>query len=66
MGYRLKVIREKAGIIQEELAELSGISRGTIVALENNQSVSTTTKTLSKLAKALGVSVSRIFFENSV
>ena len=66
MGYRLKVIREKAGIIQEELAELSGISRGTIVELENNQSVSTTTKTLSKLAKALGVSVSRIFFENGV
>ena len=59
MGYRLKEIREKAGITQEELAELSGISRGTIVALENNQSVSTTTK-------ALGVSVSSIFLENSV
>ena len=66
MGYRIKEMREKLGITQEELAKKSGVSRGTIVALENNQTTSTTTKTLSKIANALGVSVSRIFFEKCV
>ena len=62
MGYRIKDVREKQGITQEELANKSGVSRVIIAQLENNDSASTTTKTLSKIAQALGVPVSEIFF----
>lgn len=66
MGYKIKEVREARGLTQEELAEKSGVSRGTISALENGAVRTTTTKTLVKLALALGVSVDQIFFSNSV
>ena len=66
MGYKIKEVREARGLTQEELAENSGVSRGTISALENGAVRTTTTKTLVKLALALGVSVDQIFFSNSV
>jgi len=50
---------------QEELAAKSGVSRATISALENGKPISTT-KTLVNIAKALGTSVDKIFFEDSV
>ena len=51
---------------QEELAEKSGVSRGTIVALESGTERVTTTKTLVALAIAMGVSVDQIFFADDV
>lgn len=66
MGYRIKEIREKRGMTQEELAEKSGVSRTTISALENGTERATMTKTLINLAKALGVTVDAIFFAESV
>ncbi len=62
MGYKIKEVRETQGITQEELAKKSGVSRGTIAALENGNAEHTTTKTLSKIAQALGVPISKIFF----
>ncbi len=62
MGYKIKEVREKQGITQEELSNKSGVSRAIIASLENDDSASTTTKTLSKIAQALGVPVSQIFF----
>ena len=62
MGYKIKEVREARKMTQEELAEKSGVSRGTISALENGSVRTTTTKTLFKLAKALGTSVDQIFF----
>ena len=62
MGYKIKEVREKQGITQEELANKSGVSRAIIASLENDDNASTTTKTLSKIAQALGVPVSHIFF----
>ena len=61
MGYRIKEIREALGVTQEELAEKSGISRGTISALENGTARATTTKTLLKIASALDTTVDQIF-----
>ena len=61
MGYKIKEIREAANMTQEELSEVSGVSRGTISALENGTERTTTTKTLLKIANALGTSVDRIF-----
>ena len=66
MGYKIKEVREARKMTQEELAEKSGASRGTISALENGSVRTTTTKTLFKLAKALGTSVDQIFFAESV
>ena len=63
MKNKLKEIRKSKGMTQEELAEKSGVSRGTIVALENNEGkVVTKTSTLLKLAAVLGCAVSDIFF----
>ena len=66
MGYKIKEKREEVGMTQEELSEKSGISRTTISGLENGTVRATTTKTLVKLAKALGTTVDQIFFDEAV
>lgn len=66
MGYKIKEIREAKRMTQEELAEKSGVSRGTIAALESGTGRTTTTKTLVKLAEALGTTVESIFYTRSV
>lgn len=66
MGYKIKEVRESKGMSQEELAERADISRTIIWNLETNPNAETTTKTLKKIAEALGTTVSAIFFENDV
>lgn len=66
MGYRLKEIREEKGITQERLEELSGVSRQTISAIENNDEYQAKTGTLLALAKALGTTVDCIFLQKAV
>lgn len=66
MGYRLKEIREEKGITQEELEKLSGVSRQTISAIENNDQYQTKTGTLLALARALETTVDKLFFEKAV
>lgn len=66
MGYKIKDFREAKGMTQEELARKSGVSRGTISALENGTERTTTTKTLFNIAKALDTTVDRLFFAQSV
>lgn len=66
MGYKIKELREAMKMTQEELAEKSGVSRGTISALENGIDRTTTSKTLVKLAQALDTTVDRIFFTKCV
>ena len=66
MGYRLKEIREEKGFTQEELEKSSGVSRQTISAIENNDSYQAKTGTLIALARALGTTVDKLFFEKAV
>ena len=66
MGYKIKELREAMKMTQEELAEKTGVSRGTISALENGIDRTTTSKTLVKLAQALDTTVDRIFFTKGV
>ena len=66
MGCKIKEYREAANMTQEELAEKSGISRGTISALENGTARNTTSKTLLQIAKALNATVEQIFFAETV
>jgi transcriptional regulator with XRE-family HTH domain len=51
---RLRALRDKASLSQEELAELSGVSRTTITDLERGKR-RPHPKTRRKLAEALGV-----------
>ena len=66
MGDRLRQAREEAGLTQEELSALSGISRVTISGLETGRITVTKTDTLTKIADALQKSVSYIFFNSDV
>lgn len=66
MEYRIKEFREALGISQEELSEKSGVSRAIISGLETGTIEVTTTKTLVRIAEALGKKVSDIFFETEV
>ena len=66
MGYKIRNLRLAKGMTQEELAKKSGVSRGTICALENGVNKTTSTKTLLALARALDTTVKDLFFEISV
>ena len=66
MGFKIKEVRKSLKMSQEELAEKSGISRGTIVAREAGTERVTTTKTLVALAAAMNVSIDQIFFADDV
>lgn len=66
MGYKIREMREAKDMTQEELSEKSGISRVTISGLENGTERNTTSKTLVKIAKALGCTVDQIFFADNV
>lgn len=59
--YKLKELREKQNMSQEELAERSGVSRSIISELETGKRLSTTTPTLIKISKALGTNIKEIF-----
>lgn len=66
MGYRLKEIREQKGLTQEQLEKVSGVSRQTISAIENNDEYQAKTGTLLALARAMETTVDKLFFENAV
>lgn len=62
MKNRLKEIREKQGLSQEELSRKSNVSRTIISELENGKTDVITNVTLEKIAKALNKKVVDIFF----
>lgn len=64
MIFKIKEIREKKKMSQEELALKSGVSRTIISNLESGNIINTTASTISKIAKALEVKVSDIFFDD--
>ena len=61
MAYRIRELREKKNLTQEQLAQMSGVSRTTIVLLENNEEHEAMVGTLKSLAAALNVPVSKLF-----
>lgn len=63
MGYKVREARKAANMTQEELAQKSGVSRGTICALEGGNTYGTSSKTLLKIARALGTTVDKIFLK---
>lgn len=63
MGYKIKEIREAAGMTQQQLSERSGVARSIINGLETGRTKTTTTATLRKIATALDKKVDDIFFD---
>ena len=66
MRFKIKEARMKAGMTQAELVENSGVSRSIIHELETGKRDVTSTKTLAKIASALGVGIGDIFFADNV
>ena len=62
MGYKVKEAREEKRMTQEELSRKSGVSRTTIVAIENGEEKDVKISTLLKLANALDTTVAAIFY----
>lgn len=63
MNNKLRGFREEKKMSQEQLSELSGVSRTIISGIESGRVKVTTTATLKKLAIALNKTVSEIFFD---
>ncbi len=63
MDNDIKKLRKAAGLRQEDLANQVGVSRQTIIAVENNK-YDPTLELAMKLAKALEKNVEDIFFLN--
>lgn len=64
MAYRIKELREKKKLTQEQLSQKSGVSRTTIANLESNKEHEPMVGTLKALAAALDVPVSKLFTQN--
>ena len=61
MQNKVKELRKLAGLRQEDLARMLGVSRQTIIAIENNKYDPTLALAM-KLAHLLGQHVDEIFF----
>lgn len=57
----IKQLRKEAGLRQEDMANTLGVSRQTIIAIENNK-YNPTLELAMKIAKLLQQSVEEIFF----
>jgi len=62
IGFRLKQLREKAGVSQEKMAELVGVSRGQLQKYESGANMMNTEK-LQQVAGALSVPVQEFFID---
>lgn len=62
MNNKVREYREKRKMSQEKLAEISGISRTTLSDIECQKKTVTTNVTMQKIADALGVKVTTIFY----
>ena len=61
MKNNIKQLRKQAGLRQEDMAAQLGVSRQTIIAIENDK-YNPTLELAMKLAKLLGQKVEDIFF----
>lgn len=61
MENRLRETRLAKGVSLSELARKSGVCRATLYKIENGNAEARTTRTLQKIAQALGVHVTDIF-----
>ncbi len=60
LGKRIKALRERKGLTQEELEEKTGVNTKYISAIERGQK-NATIKTLEKIAKGLNIELYELF-----
>ncbi len=60
VGRKVRELRKARGLLQQELADRAGVSRQTVVNLENGRHVPETA-TLAKIAKGLDVGLGELF-----
>ena len=63
MKNRIKVLRAGKSMSQEELAEITGVTRQTILAIEKNR-YSPTLRLAFKIAKLFNKKIEEVFDEN--
>ena len=56
----IKKYRNKLGVSQDKLSKLADVTYNTIIKIESGVNTNPTIETLSKIAKALGVSVDEL------
>ena len=61
MKNNIKQLRKQAGVRQEDMASKLGVSRQTIIAIENDK-YNPTLELAMNIAKLLGLKVEEIFF----
>ncbi|MDY5107167.1 MAG: helix-turn-helix transcriptional regulator [Actinobacillus minor] len=62
LGDNIKRIRKTAGISQQELADMSGVSKAQISRLENGEQNNPQINTVVSIASNLGVSIEEIIY----
>ena len=65
MRLNLKISRIKKGLKQRELAEQIGVTRDYIASLESGRIKNPSLDNMKKPSKALGVSVTELFFDEN-
>lgn len=64
MNFNLKIARMKKNMSQNKLCKITGISRSALSQYENGKA-NPSLKVMKKLSKALGVSVTELFFDEN-
>lgn len=57
---KIRQLRENKGLSQEKLARLADVSNNTIVNIESGKQTNPTIETVSKIAKALDVTIEEL------
>jgi len=57
IGENIKKVRNKRGLTQDDLVRKSGVKHTTLIKIESNVVVNPSVQTVTKIAKALGVSI---------
>ncbi|MPN47194.1 hypothetical protein SDC9_194795 [bioreactor metagenome] len=65
MKNKIKSLRKEKGLRQEDVANLLGVTRQTIIAIENDK-YNPTLELAMRLARLLGVTVEEVFILNDI
>jgi len=64
--FRIRELRERAGISADELSRCANVSRATLWALETKEDPVAMSKTLLRIAKVLGVKIGDLFYSEEI
>ena len=61
LAKKIRQKRKKIGLSQDKLSKLADVAYNTVVKIESGENHNPTIETLTKIAKALGISVGDLF-----